>query len=102
MLIEFDLNHLRAITSRAIRQYSEETYSSEWLMGIEFSVLSFIKNTNESKLNMFEPDQILAMRELISRGYWVVYQDGEIKLSSTILNELYPEVNWDMCRNGAD
>ena len=84
MPIEYEMKYLKEMTENAIRSYSQETYSASWMQNVEYEILEkFQDNTNLPEI--FREYQILAMRELIRRGYWVKWRDGEQGRNSVIL-----------------
>lgn len=75
MPIEYEMMYLKRTVEEAISKHSEENYASAWLDGIENRILDMIEN-EPNAASIFQDYQIAAMRELISRGYWIKYDDG--------------------------
>lgn len=84
MPIEYEMKYLKEMTEDAIRNYSEETYSASWMQNVEYEILEKFQNSTNLP-EIFREYQILAMRELIRRGYWVKWRDGEQGRNSVIL-----------------
>lgn len=74
MPIEYEMMYLKQTVEDAINKYSEDHYSAAWLDGIENRILDIIEN-DPNAASLFRDYQIAAMRELISRGYWIKYDD---------------------------
>ena len=74
MPIEYEMMYLKQTVEDAISKYSEQCYSASWLDGIESRILDIIEN-DPSAASIFQDYQIAAMRELISRGYWIKYDE---------------------------
>lgn len=74
MPIEYEMMYLKQTVEDAISKYSEQCYSAAWLEGIENTVLDLIEN-DPNGASLFRDYQIAAMRELISRGYWIRYDE---------------------------
>lgn len=75
MPIEYEMMYLKQTVEDAISKHSEQIYAAAWLDGIEDRVLDIIENEPNAAA-MFQDYQIAAMRELISRGYWIKYDEG--------------------------
>lgn len=71
MPIEYEMKYLKETVERAISQYSEDNYSARWYIGIENKVLHLAQNNQPELKNNFDEGQVLAMKALIRRGYWV-------------------------------
>lgn len=84
MPIEYEMMYLKQTVEDAISKYSEDHYSAAWLNGIENKVLDIIES-EPNAANLFRDYQMAAMRELISRGYWIKYDD---EIGRTILSRL--------------
>lgn len=88
MPIEYEMMYLKEMVVDAISKYSEDCYAAGWLEGIENKVLDMIE-TDPDANRFFKDYQMMAMRELISRGYWVKYDDSpNPSVSGTILYRL--------------
>jgi hypothetical protein len=74
MPIEYEMMYLKQTVEDAISKYSEQSYAAAWFDGIESKVLDMIEN-EPNAASLFQDYQVAAMRELISRGYWIKYDD---------------------------
>jgi len=84
MPIEYEMKYLKEMTEDAIRRYSEETYNADWYSNVEYEVLRKMQEGNHLPV-YFKEYQILAMKELMRRGYWVKWTDGQIGRNSVTL-----------------
>lgn len=74
MPIEYEMMYLKQTVEDAISKYSEQCYAAAWFDGIESKVLDIIEN-EPNAASLFQDYQVAAMRELISRGYWIKYDE---------------------------
>ncbi len=84
MPIEYEMMYLKNTVEDAVRQFSENTWSAAWLDGVENTVLDIIENDPDA-MGKFRDYQIVAMRELLSRGYWIKWDE---ELGRPILKRL--------------
>ena len=88
MPIEYEMMYLKDIVVKAISKFANSDRPEEWLFGAENSVLDMVEN-NENPNKIFQDYQIIAMRELVSRGYWVKHDtSSNPSVSGTILFRL--------------
>lgn len=104
MPIEYEMKSLYNIVVEAISGYSEDLMNTYWFLNIEKSVLRSVMDKDGLCLDYFNPEQISAMRDLIRRGYWVVWDDklGKPVLSKTPIENLYKFDDTKPTPNGAD
>jgi hypothetical protein len=84
MPIEYEMMVLKQTVEDAIHQFSEENYAATWLDDIEDSVLHMVEDTPDAP-KFFKEYQLIAMRELISRGYWIKW---DAELGRSILTKI--------------
>lgn len=70
MPIEYEMKLLKETVEDAISKYSQDNHAASWLNGIESKVFDIIENDVNAGMH-FTDYQMRAMRELISRGYWI-------------------------------
>lgn len=74
MPIEYEMKILKETVEAAIKQFSEQTCSASWFDGVENRVLHILEDDPRAP-EMFRDYQMIAMRELIRRGYWLKWDD---------------------------
>jgi len=84
MPIEYEMMYLKQTVEDAISKYSEQCYAAAWMDGIENRILDMIEN-EPNAASIFQDYQVAAMRELISRGYWIKYDE---KMGRNVLSRL--------------
>ena len=84
MPIEYEMMYLKNTVEDAIRQFSQNTWCADWMDGAETSVLDMLENDPQF-LSKFQDYQIAAMRELVSRGYWLKWDDT---IAKTVLSRI--------------
>ena len=84
MPIEYEMMYLKNTVEDAVKQFSESTWCAGWMDGVENTVLDMVEN-EPNGLAAFQDYQIAAMRELVSRGYWIKWDD---ELGRTVLKRL--------------
>lgn len=84
MPIEYEMMYLKQTVEDAVSKYSEQCYAATWMDGIEYRVLDLLENDPDAA-SLFRDYQIASMRELVSRGYWIKYDD---QIGRTILYRL--------------
>lgn len=75
MPIEYEMMYLKQTVEDAVRKFSEDSWSAAWLIGVEETVLDMVEN-DPNGLSRFQDYQVAAMRELVSRGYWIKWDDA--------------------------
>lgn len=74
MPIEYEMKVLKETVEEAILKFSEEKHAANWFSGIEDIVFDIIENDPNAN-QIFKEYQMIAMRELIRRGYWLKWDD---------------------------
>lgn len=74
MPIEYEMKILKETVESAIKSYSEKGWCASWFDGVEDRVLDMVENDPRAG-EMFQEYQMIAMRELIRRGYWLKWDD---------------------------
>jgi hypothetical protein len=88
------------ITIDAMQDYSQEIYAASWLVNLEKIIYFAIVQNNRNVLNYFKPYQVAAMRELIDKRYWVVF---DTDISFPVVKPLdYIFADNTPIKNGAD
>jgi len=65
---------LKETVEGAIRKFSEDKSSISWFDGVEDSVMDIIENDIHAN-EIFNEYQMIAMRELLRRGYWLKWDE---------------------------
>jgi hypothetical protein len=76
MTFNYDLIHLKELVEDSISNYSQKMYNAGWLVDVEYDVLEIIKENKVDPYSFFKEYEILAMKELIDRGYWIQWSDN--------------------------
>jgi hypothetical protein len=84
MPIEYEMMYLKNTVVDAIKQFSQNTGSAAWINSIEDAVLDIVENDPDA-MSKFKDYQVLAMRELVSRGYWIKWDE---EMGCTVLRRL--------------
>lgn len=74
MPIEYEMKILKETVEGAIRKFSEDKSSISWFDGVEDSVMDIIENDIHAN-EIFNEYQMIAMRELLRRGYWLKWDE---------------------------